>query len=170
MKKQSGAALWLRLQLLFSGSCVEMQERSSSWAVNDSWKATRVWCTGHWLLQLLSGAMHTGTAGRGCPPLVEDGGMEQVKRRRRRSETEKERDGAWKVAQWLGVKVLQPLIWSFFKSLFQRCRRSGCATGFRVCACVFSFQERRQVCSIGLACAFRLWVWVCVFTCPHIRA
>lgn len=146
--------------MLFYGSCVEMQETCFERST-DNWIATRVWFMGHWLLQLLSDAVHAGTAGSGCLPLVgwRDGAGKAVKKMqvRDRKENRQRQTALW----WLGVEVVQPPIWSFFKSFFffQWCGRSGCVTGFYVCVCV---------CGLHRSCI----QWLCVLhlrkcTCPH---
>lgn len=90
-----------------------------------------------------------------------DGGMEQVKWRKRRSETEKKRDGdRWVVVTWCQNVAAFHL--KLFQKLYSEVWEVWMCHGVCVCACVFSFQKRGQVCSIGLSCAFSLWVWVCV--------
>lgn len=153
------SGLSFRQQPLFSVLCRDAGE--CMWVVTDSWKATRVWSMGHWLLLLLSVAVHAGTASSGClapQPLVgwvDGAGILQKRQVRDWEEKRRRQTVFW----WLGDKVLQP---SIKKKLFSEVWEVWMCHTVRMGACVFSFQQRGLVCSIDLACAFRKLVCVCV--------
>lgn len=125
--------LYLRQQL---ASCVKMQGRSFEQRF-DGLKASIVWCMGHWLLRLLSDALHAGTAGSDCLPPVgcsRESGEDMSQR-----------------PKWKGRETWCWNVSSFYLKLStKRCGRSGYVV------CVLSYQKCGQVCSISFVCVLHL--------------
>lgn len=135
-----------------------------------SWKATGVRCMGHWLLQPLSGAVHAGMAGSGCPPSpvgCRDGAgrVENTQVRDRREK--RQADGV--VVTWCLPSEASS------KALFRGVGGLDVSQGLRECAC-FLFSETwaslllhvHLVC--GCVCVDGCALHLRTCTCPHIRA
>ena len=118
----------LRRQLLFSRFPCGDAGRDP---VSSDWQATRGRRMGHWLLQPLSGAVHAGTAGSGCLPIVgwryEAGKAEKSKVR----DWKERRQTALTRCRSAAAEALSKEVWEFWM----------CHRVLRVCIMCFLLSE-----------------------------
>ncbi len=125
------------------------------WAVTDSWKATRAWRTGHWLLQLLSGALHAGIAGSGRLVGRRDGAGEV------------ETEGV--VVTWCRSAAAFHL--KLFLKLFSEMWEVWmCHGGLRVCVCFLSSEAWASLLHRSCMCIYCVGVCVCVCVGGYVPA